>query len=329
MPEVHPLALTMGLACLTPGLLVAAFLAYDAARRRTGPRPRHWLRVRLGWGHGVEELSRRLGVAVAELRGHRVAYREHRIPKRSGGTRRLLIPDPATMALQRRILRRLLAKLHAHPAACGFERGRGIVANARPHVGKAVVLKLDVHDFFPSVPATRVERYFRRIGWDEHAARLLTGLVTAEGGLPQGAPTSPRLSNLVLFDLDVKLAAMARKRRADYTRYADDLTFSFARDHGKRVRGTVQLVRRLLKANGLALHGDKTRVLRRHQRQTVTGLVVNDRVNLPRSTRRRLRAALHRRRTGGTATLTDDQLAGWSGLLGMIERQRAEGEARP
>src|SRR5690606_2115987 len=150
-----------------------------------------------------------LDVSTEELLSHRPDYAETFIAKRSGGRRRLLIPDWKTKQLQRRLVRRVLSRLQAHSAACGFERGRSIVDNARPHVGQAVVVKMDIVDFFPSTSAGRLDRYFRRIGWNREAAALLVRLTTHDGGLPQGASTSPRLSNLVNFFLDVKLTKLA------------------------------------------------------------------------------------------------------------------------
>ena len=298
-----------------------------------------------GRGHGVEELGRRLGVTVAELRAVRPTYREFTIPKRSGGTRRILAPDDQLKALQRLILKRLLARLRSHPAATGFEKGQSIVTNARAHVGQAVVVRMDLKDFFPATRAKKVRKYFRRVGWDRPAAKLLTHLCTFEGGLPQGAPTSPRLSNLVNYRLDARLTGLAMRRRlynprtaghleegpvgATYTRYADDLTFSFPTDDRKLIRYVVRMTKHIVASEGYELHlRRKLRVLRRHARQQVTGLVVNDRVNLPRATRRWLRAVEHRSATGRLPTLTPAQLAGWRALRAMIESQR-EGGARP
>ncbi len=251
-------------------------------------------------------------------------YHIQQIPKRSGGVRVLHVPDEATRRLQRRILRRVLGRLRAHPAAIGFERGKSIVDNARPHVDQAVVIKFDVVDFFPSTTIKWVERYFRRIGWNREAAAILARLTTWEGALPQGAPTSPRLSNLVNYRLDAVLAQFAEWRKGRYTRYADDLTFSFPKDYPRHIRGVVQFVRRELRAHGYTLHARKTRILRRHQRQMVTGLVVNGGVRLPRRLRRRLRSARHRLHTGRTPTWTPEQLHGWSSLEHMIRTQAAQ-----
>jgi retron-type reverse transcriptase len=186
-------------------------------------------------GHlSVAELARRLGVAETELRFAPITYRSFRIPKRTGGYRTLQEPNEDLKRVQRLLLRRLLKRLAAHPRAHGFERGKSTVTGALPHERKAVVLRMDLRDFFGSIKAARVRDYFARAGWDADASQLLTRLCTHEGSLPQGAPTSPRLSNLVNFKLDARLDALARKCGADYTRYADDMTFSFAEgDHAQ------------------------------------------------------------------------------------------------
>lgn len=287
-----------------------------------------WRRFKawLGLGLGPAELATRLRSPYEGLQGVRVRYQEARIPKRAGGTRRLAVPSDELKDVQRRILRRLLRGLRAHGAATGFERGRSIVDNARPHVGRRVVVKMDVIDFFPSTDAERVERYFRRIGWRRSVARELTRLVTFEGGLPQGAPTSPRLSNLVNHGLDAQLQGLVQAFAGRYTRYADDITISFgdeptARELGHRVRLTIRAVARALARHGYRAHAHrKLVILHRYRRQQVTGLVVNDRLQLPRRTRRWLRAVRHRKATTGTCTLTDAQLAGWDAFETMVAR---------
>jgi hypothetical protein len=287
----------------------------------------HWLRH--GAGFGIEELARRLGWDPAALSALRPRYREIMVPKRSGGKRRLCVPDDRLKALQRCILHRLLARLKCHAAATGFQRGQSIVTHARRHAGQAVVVRLDVKDFFPATAAGRVYTYLRKIGWDRPAAGLLTRLCTHRGGLPQGAPTSPRLSNLVNHRLDCRLAGMAAKLGIGYSRYADDITLSFPDDDCRLVRYLIRFVRRVAHEAGYRLHGSKKlRIRRRHQQQRVTGLVVNQGVRLPREVRRRLRAVEHHLRTGRPATLTPAQLAGWRALEHMIAVQAAE-PARP
>ncbi len=290
----------------------------------------HWARTHLGWGRGLDRLARNVGLDRADLLAFEPGYHEAFIPKRSGGRRRLLVPDAATKSLQRVLLRRVLRRLRAHPAATGFERGRSIVDNARPHVGQAIVIRMDVVDFFPCTGDLRIEAYFRRIGWNAEAAALLTRLTTYEGGLPQGAPTSPRLSNLVNYGLDARLSSYLRRRGGQYTRYADDITISLPRNWGRRARGFVQKTRAMLRACGYRAHARrKLSIRRRHQRQEVTGLVVNDKVQLSRERRRWLRAVKHRARLGKPMSVSPEQLRGMLAFERMIERQREMAENPP
>jgi hypothetical protein len=269
---------------------------------------------------GLEELARRTGLSVDELRAAQPTYRRVQVPKRSGGTRDLLVPDPATKALQRRLLQRVLARIPAHQAAHGFERRCSIVTNAAPHTGRAVVVRMDVIDFFGSTSVRRVRRLFRVLGWDAETAELLTRLTTSDGGLPTGAPTSPRLANLVNVLLDARLAALAEALGAGYTRYADDLTFSFERDDHAALADLLGATRRIARAHGYELHVErKLQIRRRHHRQTVTGLVVNERVALPRQRRRWLRAVEHHLHVGREATLSREQLVGWQAFESMVE----------
>ncbi len=276
-------------------------------------------------GLDVAELARRLGIEEAALRAVRAEYTTFQVPKRSGGMRTLDAPAAELKHVQRRLLRRVLALLASHPAATGFERGRSIVHNALPHVGRAVILRFDLRDFFNSTGEKRIEAFFRRVGWNREAAALLTRLCTYRGGLPQGAPTSPRLANLVNFPLDLRLERLARRYGAIYTRYADDLTFSLAVDDPATVRRLAHHVRATVEDLGYRLNRRKGRIRRRHQQQRVTGLVVNDLPNLPRAMRRRLRAIEHAQRLGRTTTLTPEQLQGWRALTRMIEMQRVAG----
>lgn len=278
-----------------------------------------------GGGHGLDELARRLGMSPPELASIQAAYRQFTIPKRSGGHRRILAPQKELKSVQRRILRRLLALLVSHPAATGFERGRSIVTNASRHLGRAVVVRMDLRDFFESTSARRVRRFFRRIGWNRPAARRLGELCTHRGALPQGAPTSPRLANLVNYRLDTRLNNLAAAFGATYTRYADDLVFSFDVDKRTQTKRLINLVKLIVREEGYRMHTRrKLHIRRRHQQQRVTGLVVNDRVNLPRRTRRWLRAVEHHHATGRSSTLTETQLSGWRAYASMIAGGRRD-----
>lgn len=269
-----------------------------------------------------EELADWLGVELSALEAIKPSYHEFTISKRSGGKRKISAPSKELKRIQRLINRRLLSHLQSHPNVTGFEKGHSIVTNANFHTNKAVVLRMDIKDFFANTEAGRIDRFFRRIGWDAKASKLLTKLCTHKGGLPQGAPTSPRLSNLVNYPIDARLSALAIKISASYTRYADDMTFSFEEDDRNHIASAIKVTKEVIAFYGYKLHQKKKlRITRQHQRQQVTGLVVNEKVQLPRKTRRWLRAVKHHIETGRQVTLTDAQRAGWQALENMIDTQ--------
>jgi len=184
---------------------------------------------------GPADLARWLDLPEADLRewlGSRPPwtrgydYRRFSVPKRRGATRQIDAPGDKLKDLQRRVLHRLLNPLGVADSATGFVQGRSIVDNARPHAGRPVVINLDLADFFPSITAQRVEAVWRALGWNDEAARILSAICTLEGRLPQGAPTSPALSNQVCRHLDARLERLAASVGGTYTRYADDVTIS-------------------------------------------------------------------------------------------------------
>jgi RNA-directed DNA polymerase len=272
---------------------------------------------------GVEELARVLERSALELRVFEPGYRTVTIPKRAGGTRTLQAPDRGTRDLQRLIARRVIGGRPSHPAVYGFEPGRSSVQHAQLHAGRVVVLRMDIEEFFRSTTAIRIRRWFRFV-WNDEAADILVRLTTFDGGLPQGAPTSPGLSSRVNARLDARLAGFARSRRARYSRYADDITYSLATDDGKVVHELIRFTEKALASEGYRMHRRrKLHVRRQHERQLVAGLVVNQQPRLPRERRRWLRAVEHRRLAGLATTLTDQQLAGWRAYRSMVERGAA------
>jgi retron-type reverse transcriptase len=271
------------------------------------------------------ELADSLGISIPRLRwlafhseaATRVHYVTFEVPKRSGGTRVLATPHRSLAEAQRWIFERIVTLLPVEPEAHGFVRGRGILSNASPHAQRALVINLDLRDFFPSITFPRIRSVFQRAGYSPAVATILALLCTecprkrvtlnkqtyhvATGprALPQGASTSPGLSNQVARRLDRRLAGLATKLGATYTRYADDLTFSGTIELETRVGYLLARVRHLAEAEGFAVNEAKTRVLRQNSAQMVTGLVVNDRPGVPRLEVRRLRAILHRARSEG------------------------------
>jgi len=303
--------------------------------------------------HTVADLAKWLDVPESQLRewlGSRpmwasgYEYARFTVPKRRGGERTIEAPNDKLKALQRRILHRLLNPLPMHESVTGFVKGRSIVDNARPHVESGVVINLDLADFFPTITIERVAALFRALGWDADSATILSRICTSEGHLPQGAPTSPALSNLVCRKLDERLSGLVEKFNGQYTRYADDMTISLpGLGHNRRLRphkktdkpsrplrsrrsptrSLLTWIRRIIEEEGFRIQmKKKVRVQRPHQRQTATGLTVNQQVSLPRATRRRIRAMQHRQRLGQLDPAAQKQLRGYEALMSMIEQQR-------
>lgn len=264
-------------------------------------------------------------------------YVRFTVPKKSGGQRALFAPHDLIAAVQIWILQNILAKVPVHSAAHGFVPGRSTVTNAAEHVGRDVLLNCDLTDFFPTVTFPRVRGIFAGLGYSPAVATILALLCTecprrevdyagkrlhvAMGprALPQGACTSPALSNLVARRLDARLSGLARRMGWTYTRYADDLSLSAEGEQAARVGYVLARVRHIAADEGFAVNETKTRVLRPHTRQEVTGIVVNERAGVPRRVVRRIRAILANARHEGLAAQNRENLPHFeSWLRGMI-----------
>jgi RNA-directed DNA polymerase len=270
------------------------------------------------------DIAAALGVKLGHLRH----YSQHRyrevishyvafaIPKRSGGERIIHAPKRKLKAILRTLDKLLVSKLPVSEHAHGFVKGRSIATNARPHVGKPMVVRFDIKDCFPTLHFGRVRGLLIALGYSYPVAATLAVLMTeaprqpveAEGKLyqtpigprvcVQGAPTSPGLCNALLLRLDRRLAGLAKKRGLAYTRYADDLTFSGPEAEIKKLLG---LVPKIAAEEGVPINPEKTRIMRQAGRQVVAGVIVNKDMGLSRQTRRKLRAALHQGAKGGKA----------------------------
>jgi RNA-directed DNA polymerase len=301
------------------------------------------------------DVARALGLPIPRLRWlafHADAatvshYVYFEVPKRSGGMRRLAAPHQSLAAAQRWILREILEKVRFEEEAHGFVKGRSTVTNARPHVGRDVVMNLDLADFFPSITFPRVRGLFARLGYSPAVATVLALLATesprrpveydgqrywvavGDRALPQGACTSPALSNMLARTLDRRLRGTCAAAGWTYSRYADDLTFSAPAGKRDEIGRLMARVRHLVAEEGFALNGKKGRVQRSGGRQTVTGIVVNAKPSLPREEVRRLRAILHGARTTGLAAQNRQGHADFEGwlrgklaYLSMVDRER-------
>jgi hypothetical protein len=250
-------------------------------------------------------------------------YRYRWVAKPSGSLRLIEAPKPRLKAIQRQLLDEVLVHIPAHGSAHGFRPGRSITTFAAPHVGQAIVLRMDLRDFFVSITSARVFAIYLTAGYPEHVARLLSGLCTntvpvqvlhkvtraapdATGApmpwqdgrpyacphLPQGSPTSPALANLVAYRFDARLAALSGAAGAIYTRYADDLVFSGDDSFARSIHRFSTQVAAIAIEEGFALQHRKTRIMRQGVRQCAAGVVINQKINMPRDDYDRLKAIL-------------------------------------
>ncbi len=217
-------------------------------------------------------------------------YVERAVPREGKTPRIIAAPEPRLKWVQKRILRRVLSLVPPHPCAHGFVPGRSVFTAAEPHAGQRVVIGMDLRDFFGTITFRRVVGLFRSMEIETKPALMLAGLCCYRGKLPQGAPTSPAISNLVCRRLDARLSGLCRKHGFHYSRYADDLLFSGP----SSLVGFLPVLRKIVAAEGFRAAEEKTRVMRSGSRQRVLGLNVNSKVCVPRRVRRLLRAMVHR-----------------------------------
>lgn len=276
----------------------------------------------------VKALAEQLNLTISQLKGlcfhrevaTRIPYSHFTITKRSGGERQIWAPVPRLKYAQRWILDNVLNPMLIHGAAHGFVRGKSIVTNAENHTNSQLIIKMDIKDFFPSIGWRRVKGVFRQAGYPEQIATLFAMLCTesprqlvkqgnviyyvalADRCLPQGAPTSPALTNIISLNLDRRLTGLAEKHGLRYSRYADDLTFSLPAEATIDTKAKNTListllgsVTKILTEEGFAINAKKTHIIHQGGVQRITGLVVNgDSVpRVPRNIKRMLRAAIH------------------------------------
>jgi hypothetical protein len=297
--------------------------ALAGRRRRSHDRFRQ---VALRLGAEWDELLVELGlpanvfedlVAAGSLHPH-FHYRHFSRPKKDGGRREIVEPDVKLKRVQRAILSHFLTAEQPHPAAVAYRRRKSIADHVWPHAGAEILITADVQDFFPSTAAGRVEDWWRlRLG--DNRARLLTLLTTYRGALPQGAPTSPALSNLVNLEMDERLARRAAGAGACYTRYCDDVVFSWRRglgvpsDFENSVRGT-------LHEFGYTLHPKKGWQVHHHRDEPqITGVILNRHggVRLPDHLRQAMRALAR-----SNDPFDVQRLAGYLAYQAMVVKRR-------
>lgn len=216
-------------------------------------------------------------------------YRNYEIPKKNGGVRKISEPLPSLKEIQRWILDNILAPIDISVYAKAYVKKKSIKENAKFHKRQEVVLSLDVEKFFDSITSDKIYNLFSDLGYKEDVVVMLTNLCCLNGCLPQGAPTSPMLSNIILKDFDNIVGKFTNEKKIRYTRYADDMTFSGDFSPGQ----IISFVKKNLYQLGLKLNEGKTRTRRKGQRQEVTGIVVNEKMQLPKSVRKKIRQEIY------------------------------------
>ena len=216
-------------------------------------------------------------------------YRHFAIKKRNGSERNIDEPLPDLKSIQHWILNEILYQIPISKYAKAFIKGNSIKDGARFHRKQLVVLTVDVKDFFPSVHLFAVRDVFLNAGYSIKLSTFLANICTLDGSLPQGAPTSRYISNIVMQEIDESFGGLALEHKWRYTRYADDITFSGDLNIGFLIAH----IKKVLYRRGFQLNSEKTRVARKNTRQEVTGVVVNQHMQIPKHDRKCIRQQVY------------------------------------
>ena len=265
--------------------------------------------TKLGHCFDLDSLSRLLNVdrgwLLKYLYSNKKLYSSFVVPKKNGTKRKIKSPRPPLKALQK-IIKEELEKYYTPRASThGFVRGRSIVSNAIPHLRKEYVFNIDLESFFETITFGRVKRMFESTPFKmPHAvASVVAHICCHNGSLPQGSPASPIISNIIMFKLDNQLLGLAKRFRFTYTRYADDLTFSFKQQLNSLPRGIItysnngpiigKTLSKTIVDNGFQINHEKTRLQSKRSRQSVTNITVNNKLNVNRKFIRQTSSMLH------------------------------------
>lgn len=264
----------------------------------------------------VDEFSfqTRISIETIDLLTSRTRcfYKTFTIAKKSGGVRIISHPSRELKALQSWILRNILDRLSVSKHSTGFEIGASILDNATPHIGANYILSLDLENFFPSISSGYVFSIFRSIGYNHCISSILTDLCVYDGRLPQGAPTSPKLANLVCARLDARISGYAGKKGITYTRYADDITLSA--QTAKKIVRAYNMALRIIHDEHFSINEEKTYFSGTKKQKRITGLIVTERgAGIGRVMLRTMKAKIHHLATG-----QKDNLSHIIGLLSYI-----------
>ena len=281
-----------------------------------------------------------LGVSADELKKiwwfRHGMYRDLQIVKRNGKVRQISAPDQRLKGLQRKIATSLNSIYSVRHPVHGFVTGKSVKTNAQSHVRNKFLLNIDLQDFFPTITEKRVMGVFRSLGIDKRVSEILARISCNYNMLPQGAPTSPVVSNLICFRMDKALLAFAKEARCIYTRYADDISFSGYRplsglfEAALPSAGTFlpdllsKKLREIIESNGFQVNREKAHYADKHTRRTVTGVKINEGLNVDRRFVRNLRSALYSVGKQGLAAAQAKYTAKYSGKASLASHLRGK-----
>lgn len=249
-------------------------------------------------------------------------YKIFKLAKKNGGSRIIFCPSKEMKAVQAWILRNVLGGIKVTDNATGFRKGLNILYNAECHKDNRYFLCLDIEDFFPSISYAKVYTIFKSLGYNSHVSHIFSSLCTCQGKLPQGAVTSPALSNIICIRLDHRISGYVGKRNITYTRYADDMVFSSMSP--SRLVGIKKFVTQILKDEGFELNESKTRFLGPRRQRKVTGLVISDEsLGVGRKRKRILRASIHHLFVASLSSVEREKLrshlGGWFAYMNSVD----------
>lgn len=242
----------------------------------------------------LSSIEKDLGFSAKTLYGLSNTLEKHYhtvyLPKSDGSKRKLSVPDLILKLVQKSIADNILIQYPISKYAKAYKPGSSIQKNARPHVGKKKILKLDIEGFFDHILYSRVkDTVFYEEKYSESIRILLTMLCYYNDSLPQGAPTSPAITNIIMYDFDETVGAFCNEKNIAYTRYCDDMTFSGCFDE----REIISFVKGELRKLGLLLKNRKTAVISASRRQVVTGIVVNEKMNVTKDYKKTIRQEIY------------------------------------
>lgn len=250
-------------------------------------------------------------------------YKTYEIPKKSGRNRTISQPNKKLKGFQSWVLRNILDKVKVSDSCKGFEKGSSTVENALPHRGANTVLSMDLKDFFPTITIQRVFSIFKVFGYSDLISTILANITTYAGALPQGSPCSPKLANLSAWKLDLRIQGYVGKRGMNYTRYADDLTFSSL--NPSNVVKIIPMIKEIIESESFFVNHSKTRIAGSSRAKIVTGLVISgENIGVGKQKYKRIRAKIHH------LTLPAEQensrllyeVSGWLSYLNSVDKNR-------